>query len=302
MQLKGRCVGVIEIINKSGDKKFTEDDLQWLEMFATQAAIAIENARYLPEGPGRDPAPAATRSRRTRAITPSSARAPPSGRSWPSSERVGSHRLLGADAGRERRGQGAVRASRSTSRAARARRPFIRVNCAALPGGAAGERALRPRQGRLHRRDQDRRGRFELADGGTIFLDEIGDLPLRVQAKLLRVLQQKTFERVGSSDPITVDVRSSRPPTGTSSAGVSEGELPRRPLLPAQRPADHDPAPARAQGGHSRCSAHFFLARFSRETKKDDPRLLRRGDGAAARPTPGRATSASSRTPSSAPW
>jgi len=54
---------------------------------------------------------------------------------------------------------------------------------------------------------RDKVGRFELADGGTLFLDEIGDISLEVQTKLLRVLQERTFERVGSSDPIRVDVR-----------------------------------------------------------------------------------------------
>ncbi len=53
----------------------------------------------------------------------------------------------------------------------------------------------------------DRRGRFELADGGTIFLDEMADMPLALQAKLLRVIQNRTFERVGSSESMQVDVR-----------------------------------------------------------------------------------------------
>ncbi len=71
----------------------------------------------------------------------------------------------------------------------------------------ARERAVRPRQGGFTGADRDRIGRFEQANGGTLFLDEIGDINLEVQTKLLRVLQEMAFERVGSSKPITVDVR-----------------------------------------------------------------------------------------------
>ena len=66
--------------------------------------------------------------------------------------------------------------------------------------GADRERAVRPRQGRVHRRDADRRGKFELADGGTLFLDEIGDMSLKTQAKVLRALQEQVVEPVGGAD------------------------------------------------------------------------------------------------------
>ena len=85
--------------------------------------------------------------------------------------------------------------------------PLVKVNCAALPETPAGERAVRPREGRVHRRDDERKGRFEMANKGTIFLDEIGEMTLGTQTKLLRVLQEREFERVGCSVPIKVDVR-----------------------------------------------------------------------------------------------
>ena len=74
-------------------------------------------------------------------------------------------------------------------------------------GDADGERAVRAREGLVHRRRPQRIGRFEMAHKGTIFLDEIGDMALTLQAKLLRVLQEREFERVGSSQSIKVDVR-----------------------------------------------------------------------------------------------
>ena len=85
---------------------------------------------------------------------------------------------------------------------------LVAINCAALPESSARERAVRPRAGgSFTSADARRKGRFELADKGTIFLDEIGDISSAMQAKLLRVLQEKRFERVGGHDSIDVDVR-----------------------------------------------------------------------------------------------
>src|SRR5258705_4545216 len=89
----------------------------------------------------------------------------------------------------------------------RARGPLVKVNCAALPEALLESELFGHEKGAFTGALSSRQGRFELANGGTIFLDEIGDLPLHLQAKLLPVLQEREFEKVGSSRPVRVNVR-----------------------------------------------------------------------------------------------
>ena len=89
----------------------------------------------------------------------------------------------------------------------RAARPFVKVHCAALSQSLLESELFGHVRGAFTGADRDRVGRFEQANGGTLFLDEIGDINLEVQTKLLRVLQEMSFERVGSSQPVNVDVR-----------------------------------------------------------------------------------------------
>jgi transcriptional regulator with GAF, ATPase, and Fis domain len=89
----------------------------------------------------------------------------------------------------------------------RSSRPFIRVNCAAIPASLIASELFGHERGAFTGALQRRLGRFEAAHGGTIFLDEIGELPMETQIALLRVIQEREFERVGSSQPISVDVR-----------------------------------------------------------------------------------------------
>jgi two-component system, NtrC family, response regulator HydG len=93
------------------------------------------------------------------------------------------------------------------ARSLRHSRPLITVNCAALPAGLAESELFGHEKGAFTGAHQRKLGRFQLADGGTIFLDEVGELPLETQAKFLRVLQQGEFERVGGSQTIKVDAR-----------------------------------------------------------------------------------------------
>jgi DNA-binding NtrC family response regulator len=93
------------------------------------------------------------------------------------------------------------------NRSSRKNRPFVAVNCAAISAELVESELFGHEKGAFTGADARREGRFEAADGGTIFLDEIGDMAPETQAKVLRVLQERSFERVGGTRPIKVDVR-----------------------------------------------------------------------------------------------
>jgi Nif-specific regulatory protein len=141
------------------------------------------------------------------------------------------------------------------------------VNCAALPEGLLESELFGHVKGAFTSAVHTRRGRFELADGGTIFLDEIGDMPLSLQAKLLRVLQQKTFEKVGSDVSQTVNVRilaaTNKDIEGLVKTGAFRGDLYYRlNVLPLFIP------PLRQRPEDIPELASFFLSRAMANTKK----------------------------------
>lgn len=205
MKVKGSLVGVIEVINKTKGRYFLQEDLYWLELFALQAAIAVENARFL-EKTSIELTYLNEKARKNSGwhtlIYASQA----------ISEKVELiDRIAPSDASVLILGESGVGkelfAERLHLASKRAAKPFVRVNCAALPETLLESELFGHVRGAFTDAYQDRKGRFELADGGTIFLDEIAEMPLRLQSKLLRVLQQKTFEKVGSSETVSVDVR-----------------------------------------------------------------------------------------------
>ncbi len=128
------------------------------------------------------------------------------------------------------------------NRSKRSTRAFIRVNCAAIPSSLIASELFGHEKGSFTGALQRRLGRFESADGGTIFLDEIGDLPPEAQVNLLRVLQEREFERVGGNQTISVDVRVLAATNRDLSSAVTDGAF-RRDLFyrlnvfPIQLPA-----------------------------------------------------------------
>src|ERR1700730_5355501 len=109
------------------------------------------------------------------------------------------------------------------NRSKRANRAFIRVNCAAIPPSLIASELFGHEKGSFTGALQRRLGRFESADGGTIFLDEVGEVPPETQVALLRILQEREFERVGGNQPISIDVRVLAATNKDLNAAVAEG-------------------------------------------------------------------------------
>jgi Nif-specific regulatory protein len=265
MHIKDKCVGVIELINKKNGKTFDQEDLDWLEIFATQAAITLQNARNFQKikdeiGLLQDKVASGQ----------------------------GFHTLIGSSGVIQEKLEIVRRVALTDSsvlilgesgvgkelfaeqihlQSNRKNKPFIRVNCAALPDALLESELFGHVRGAFTDATNERRGRFELSDGGTIFLDEIGELPLALQAKLLRVIQNKTFEKVGSSEQITVNVRIIAATNRDIEKSVEKGTFRndlyyRLNVLPLYIP------PLRQRKEDIIELAEFFLKRFNRETNK----------------------------------
>ena len=113
--------------------------------------------------------------------------------------------------------------------------PFVKVNCAAIPAGLLESELFGHERGAYTGAVTRSIGRFERANRGTLFLDEIGDLPLELQPKILRVIQERQFERLGGTATIHTDVRVICATHRNLAEMIDERAIPRRPLLSAER-------------------------------------------------------------------
>ena len=161
----------------------------------------------------------------------------------------------------------------------RRRGPLVAVNVAALPETLLESELFGHERGAFTGADREHRGRFELADGGTLFLDEIGDLPRGTQVKLLRVLQEQAFERLGGTRPIKVDVRVVAATHRDLEAMVRAGEF-REDLFYRLNVVAITLPPLRERREDIPLLVDHFLRRFADEGKA--AQRLPRGDGPAA--------------------
>jgi formate hydrogenlyase transcriptional activator len=152
-------------------------------------------------------------------------------------------------------------------RSARVARPLVKVNCGAISAGLVESELFGHVKGAFTGALAHRDGRFKVADGGTIFLDEVGELPLETQVKLLRVLQEQEFEPLGSSKTVKVDVRLIAATNRDLSASVAEGKF-RRDLYYRLNVFPIHVPPLRERAGDVPLLASFFLQRFAKKFGK----------------------------------
>ncbi len=202
LRYRDRVLGVVEVLNKRDNSAFTEHDLEILQLFANLAAIGTSNAT-LHEEVKRENLSLREGAQTDDAII---GRSPALAEVLRLIDRVAATNatvlLLGeTGTGKE------LSARRVHAMSPRSRKPIVAINCAALPETLLESELFGHEAGAFTGATHTKLGRFELADGGTLFLDEIGDISSSTQIKLLRVLQEKEFVRVGGVKPVSCDVR-----------------------------------------------------------------------------------------------
>src|SRR5262249_42265363 len=168
-------------------------------------------------------------------------------------------------------GAGKELAARAITQPGRpADKPFLAINCGAIPETLLESELFGHERGAFTGAERRRIGKFEQCSGGTLFLDEIGELPPAAQVKLLRVLQEQRFERLGGTDPGQADVRAIAPTTAELGRVVEAGDF-RKALYCRLTVFSIRLPPLRERGEDIELLAHHYLARFSREFGKTTP-------------------------------
>ena len=266
MRVKGKCVGVIELINKADALTFNDDDLAVLESLADQAAIAYINADSYRSAKEKISVLSSTieNGSEYHPFVARSASVLDLIRVIEEVAKTNTTILITGESGVGKE----LFAEQLHTKSSRREKPFVRVNCAALSSSLLESELFGHVKGAFTDAVSDRIGRFEASDGGTIFLDEIGELSLDLQAKLLRVLQEHKFEKVGSNKTICVDVRVVAATNRNLEKMVSEG-LFRSDLYYRLNVVPLNIPPLRERKDDIEPLASFFLDKFSRETKKN---------------------------------
>jgi formate hydrogenlyase transcriptional activator len=269
--VRARCIGVLAVASTRVGQ-YSDDDVAFLQDVAAQVAVAIENMRA-----HERIAELTSRLERENAYLQEEIR-----REHDFVQMVGSSEALLAVLRRVEKvsptdstvlitgetGTGKELIARAIHDAsARRQRALVKVNCSAISAGLVESEFFGHVKGAFTGALERRIGRFQLADGGTIFLDEVGELPLETQVKLLRVLQEHEFEPVGSSQTVTVDVRVIAATNRDLQAAVEAGRF-RADLFYRLNVFPIEVPPLRERRADIPQLVMFFLARYARKFGK----------------------------------
>ena len=268
LKVADRTLGVVEAVNKAGGGVFLARDLEAFGAFCSLIAVAVETASLYRRLDQETEILRRTQEDQDRPLVAVSAAMK---RALAQAERAAAGRSTLLLVGETGTGKEQV-ARRVHAASPRAHGPFVALNCGALPEGLLESELFGHEKGAFTGADRQRLGRFELADGGTIFLDEVGELPPPAQVKLLRVLQEREIVRVGGREPVAVDVRVIAATHRDLAAEVRAGRFRedlffRIHVVPVRLP------PLRERPEDLEPMARLFLERFARELGRR-PRAL----------------------------
>ena len=210
-----RVIGCIYLDSTQCQPRFHEDHLQLVAAIAGVSAVALDNARRL-QWLEQENQRLMTEIRQEQSLVGEGARMKEIYQFLAKAAPTDSTVLIEGESG-----TGKELAARALHRnSGRGSKPFVAINCAAIPESLLESELFGHERGSVSPEPQHRKkGRLEVADGGVVFLDEIGELAPSLQVKLLRVLQEREFERVGGTHPIKVDIRLDRGDESRSGRG-----------------------------------------------------------------------------------
>jgi Nif-specific regulatory protein len=263
LQDRNRILGVVEVLNTAKEKQFDQEDLELLSAFAAHAAVALRNAQLVSSIQEEKRHLQDELEERFR--TPISKSASMQRVMQTAQRAAGTHAtvlLLGeSGVGKE------ILARSIHAWSPRAAKPFMAINCAAISDYLLESELFGHEKGAFTGAIQRKNGLFELAHGGTLFLDEIGDMKPELQAKLLRVLQEHEFERVGGTQPIRVDIRVIAATNKDLPAAVETGRF-RQDLFYRLNVVTIEVPPLRARKEDIVSLTKFFLQRYCHDLKR----------------------------------